>query len=150
VLSPAGAGPTGPALVGTAVAAVGQLATASVYVILGDLGSKKGATAGALQALHVLGTGLSLATAGGVALLLFATAVAGISVRTFPRWLAWPALVLGIGQLVIPVSFTAFLLTIPWAITASIVMALRATEGSPEPAYSESSGALAGYSAARS
>lgn len=138
----------GTALVGTAIAAAGQLATASVYLILGDLGGKPGISAGALQALHMLGTGLSLATAGGMALLLVAVAVAGISARVFPRWLAWPALVLGIGQLAIPVSFTAFLLTIPWAIAASIAMALRGPAGSPGLAGSEPPGVLAGQPAA--
>jgi hypothetical protein len=140
----------GTALAGTAVAAAGQLATASVYIVLGDLGGKPGITTGALQTLHALGTGLSLATAGGVALLLLAVAAAGISARVFPRWLAWPALVLGIGQLVIPVSFTAFLLVIPWAIAASSVLALRPTGGSPRLAGTESPGALTGHPAVKS
>jgi hypothetical protein len=140
----------GTALAGTAVAAAGQLAAASVYVVLGDLGGKPGITTGALQALHALGTGLSLATAGGVALLLLAVAAAGIPARVFPRWLAWPALLLGIGQLVIPVSFTAFLLTIPWAIAASIALALRPTGGSPGLAGSESPSAHTGHPAATS
>jgi hypothetical protein len=82
----------------TAVAAVGQLATASVYVVLGQLGGKPGIATGALQALHALGTGLSLATAGGVALLLVAVAATGISARVFPAGWPGPRLSSGSGR----------------------------------------------------
>jgi hypothetical protein len=51
--------------VGTAVAAAGQLATATSYFTLGDIGNKPTTTVGALQALHILGSELSLTTTAG-------------------------------------------------------------------------------------
>lgn len=125
----------GVALAGTAVAAAGQLATATTYFTLGDLGSKPTTSVGALQALHIIGSELSLATASGIALLLLAVALPGITAGVFPRWLAWPALIIGLLQLVIPVSFTAFLFFLPWALAASIVMTIRPARETPAPAH---------------
>jgi len=132
----------GVVLAGTAVAVAGQLATATTYLTLGDVGNKATTSTGALQALHILGSGLSLATAAGVALVLLAVALAGITARVFPRWLAWPALIVGILQLVIPVSFTAFLLFLPWATAASILMTLRTSSPATAPAEHHEPGAM--------
>jgi hypothetical protein len=91
---------------------------------------------GALQALHILGSELSLATAAGVALLL-AVAMACITARVFP--VGSPGLlIIGILQLVIPVSFTALLLFLPWAAAASMVMIIRPARETPAPAHRES------------
>ena len=140
----------GVALVGTAVATASQLATATIYFTLGDIGNKPTTTPGALQALHILGSELSLATAGGVALLLLAVALAGITARVFPRWLAWPALIIGILQLVIPVSFTAFLLFLPWALAAALIMTTHPTRGTPAQAPQDPAGMLPSHAAANS
>lgn len=140
----------GVALAGTAVAAAGQLATATTYVTLGDIGGKPATTAGALQALHVTGSELSLATAGGIELLLLAVAAAGIMARVFPRWLAWSAFIIGILQLVIPVGFTAFLLFLPWALAASIVMITRPARETTAPVSRDPAGRLASPAAANS
>lgn len=140
----------GVALAGTAVAATGQLATATAYFTLGDIGAKATTTAGALQALHILGSELSLATASGIALLLLAVAFPGITAGVFPRWLAWPALIIGLLQMVIPVSFTAFLLFLPWALAASIVMIIRPAPQTPAPAHQDPAGMPAGHATANS
>jgi hypothetical protein len=140
----------GVALVGTAVAAAGQLATATTYFTLGDIGAKPTTSVGALQALHILGSELSLATASGVALVLLAVAFPGITAGVFPRWLAWPALIIGLLQLVIPVSFTAFLLFLPWALAASIVMTIRPAHEVPAPATRAPAGTPASHATANS
>lgn len=140
----------GVALVGTAVAAAGQLATATAYFTLGDIGAKATTTVGALQALHILGSELSLATASGIALLLLAVAFPGITAGVFPRWLAWPALIIGLLQLVNPVSFTAFLLFLPWALAASIAMIIRPARETPAPAHRDPAGMPASHATANS
>jgi hypothetical protein len=140
----------GAALVGTAVAAAGQLATATTYFTLGDIGNKPTTSVGALQALHIIGSELSLATAAGVELLLLAVAIAGITARLFPRWLAWPALIIGLLQLVIPVSFTAFLLFLPWAATASIAMIIRPVGDTRAPARLDSADMSASHAVVNS
>ena len=140
----------GVTLVGTAVATASQLATATIYFTLGDIGNKPATTPGALQALHILGSELSLATAGGVALVLLTVALAGITTRVFPRWLTWPAVIIGILQLVIPVSFTAFLLFLPWALAAAIIMTTYPTHGTPARAPQDPAGMLTSHAAANS
>ena len=140
----------GVALVGTAAATASQLATATTYFTLGDIGNKPATTPGALQALHIIGSELSLATAGGVALLLLAVALAGITARVFPRWLAWPALIIGILQLVVPVSFTAFLLFLPWALAAATIMTTYPAHGAPAEAPQDPADMLTSHAAANS
>jgi hypothetical protein len=142
--------PAGVALVGTAVAAASQLAAATTYFTLGDIGNKPTTAPAALQALHIIGSELSLATAGGVALLLLAVALAGITARVFPRWLAWPALVIGILQLVIPVGFTAFILFLPWALAASIAMIISPARQAPSTAHQDTPAIHTGHAAANS
>jgi hypothetical protein len=139
----------GVTLVGTATATASQLATATIYFTLGDIGNKPATTPGALQALHIIGSELSLATAGGVALLLLAVPLAGITARVFLRWLAWPALIIGILQLV-PVSFTAFLLFLPWALTAAIIMTTYPTRTIPARAPQNPADMPTGHAAANS
>jgi hypothetical protein len=109
------------ALLGTAVAAVGLLASAMTYFALGDLAAKPTALPATLQTLHVLGSELSYPIAGGLELLLLAVAAAGIATRAFPRWLAWSALPIGLLQLT-TIGFTAFLLFLLWSAAASIAL----------------------------
>lgn len=140
----------GTALAGTAVAAAGQLGTATTYFTLGDIGAKPTTSVGALQTLHILGSELSLTTASGVALLLLAASFPGITAGVFPRWLAWPALIIGLLQLVIPVSFTAFLLFLPWALAASIIMIIRPARETPAPAHQDQADIPASHATANS
>lgn len=125
------------ALLGTAVATVGLLASAMTYFALGDLAAKPTTLPATLQTLHVLGSELSYPIAGGLELLLLAVAAAGIATRAFPRWLAWSALPIGLAQLT-TIGFTAFLLFLLWSAAASVAMAVQ-----PDAAASEGSRAAA-------
>jgi hypothetical protein len=129
----------GVALVGTAVATAGDLAAANTWYLLGDIGNNHTTSPAALQALHVFvsaGVGVS-----GTAILLLAVALAGITARAFPRWLAWSALVLGILQLAPTpglVGFFAGLAILPWTFAASIAMFLRPGDAALAPRQLES------------
>jgi hypothetical protein len=57
-------------------------------------------------------------------ILLVAVGVAGILSRAIPRWLAWPALLLGIVQ-ISPIGFLASLLAVVWVAVTGIVLVLR-------------------------
>ena len=117
------------ALAGTAVGTAGLLLSAMTYYTLGDIAAKSTIVPSTLQALHVLGSELSFPVAGGVELLLLSVAVAGISGRAFPRWLAWTALVVGVLQLT-AVGFTAFLVFLLWAAVAGLALVLPAVRRS--------------------
>lgn len=105
-------------LVATAVAVVETAQEASGYLVLGDVATKGAVTPSALQALHISASAGALGT--GVALLLLAVGVAGV----VPRWLAWPAIVLGLLQLT-PLGFVASLAFLLWAAAAGVVLTLR-------------------------
>jgi len=121
------------ALVGTAVAAVGLLASAMTYFALGDLAAKPTTLPATLQTLHVLGSELSYPIAGGLELLLLAVAAAGIATRAFPRWLAWSALPIGLLQLT-TIGFTAFLLVLLWSAAAAVALAVQPKTAASEDA----------------
>jgi hypothetical protein len=112
----------GTALVATAMAAVSSVEGAGTYSVLGEIGHQPWLLPAALQATHVGGTvgGID----GGTVLFLLAVATAGIAGRAFPRWLAWPALVLAIVYFT-PFGFYASLLFLAWAAVTGIVMAVR-------------------------
>ena len=114
----------GTALVGTAMAAVSSVDGAGAYSILGEIGHQPWLLPAALQAAHIRGTvgGID----GGTVLFLLAVATAGIAGRAFPRWLAWPALVLAVVYLT-PFGYFASLLVLLWAAVTGIVMAVRPT-----------------------
>jgi hypothetical protein len=111
----------GAVLLGAAVAAANELTGASAYVTLGTIGHQAGVAPAALQAWHING---SEGGVGSTLILLVAVGVAGIASRALPRWLAWPALLLGILQLT-PVGFIASLITLAWVVIAGIVLVLR-------------------------
>jgi hypothetical protein len=116
----------GAALMATAIATASDLANASAWYVLGDIGNKHTISPGALQTLHISVSAGDLG--GGVAILLLAMALAGIRARAFPRWLAWSALALGILQLTPtpgPIGFFLGLAFLPWTVAASIAMFLR-------------------------
>jgi hypothetical protein len=115
----------GAALIGTAVATVGLFASAMIYFSLGALANKGTTLDATTQTLHALGSELSFPVAGGVELLLLSVALAGIAGRTFPRWVAWSALVIGIMQLT-TLGFTAFLVFLLWSLVAGLALTARA------------------------
>lgn len=108
----------GAVLVATAVAVVEAAQEASGFLVLGDVSTKSAVAPATLQALHIAGSAGALGA--GVALLLLAVSVAGI----VPRWLAWPAVALGLLQLT-PIGFFASLLFLLWAAVAGVVLTLR-------------------------
>jgi hypothetical protein len=107
---------------------VSSVEGAGAYSILDEIGHQPWLAPAALQAVHVGGTvgGID----GGTVLLLLAVATAGIAGHAFPRWLAVPALVLGIVYLT-PFGFYASLLLLPWAAVTGIVMAVRPVPSVP-------------------
>jgi hypothetical protein len=115
-------------LVGTTVSVVSDLQSASAYWILGHISTETGVTPAALQAWHVAGAEGGLG--GGVAILLVAIAAAGILARAVPRWLAWPALVLGLLQMT-PIGFLASMLFLLWAAVTGIVLTIRPLSSEP-------------------
>jgi len=119
----------GAALAATAIATVSDLAYASSWYMLGDLGTKHTISPGALQSLHIAVSAGNLPSVAGLGILLLAIAVAGIQAGAFPRVIAWSALVLGILQLV-PTpgvfGFFAGLLVLPWMFAAGVSMFRRA------------------------
>jgi hypothetical protein len=131
----------GAALVGTAIAAAGQLDAANAYTIVGEIGHEHAVSPAALQAWHIAGSAGGIA--GGEVILLLAVAVAGIAGRGFPRWLAWPALVLALAQLT-PFGFFASLLALLWTAIAGIAMVARPVD---RDAAGRRSGSAAGRAA---
>ena len=124
------------ALVGTAIAAMSQLDGSGSYLTLGSIADKSYLAPATLQTLHIGGSGGSTVGIGGIVIVLFAVAMAGIVGRAFPRWLAWPALVLAVLDMT-PLGFLASLLFLLWAVVVSIVMCLRpadtAAAATPKP-----------------
>lgn len=105
-------------LVATAVAVVADVQEATSFWVVGHVSTESALTPPALQALHIAGSEGGLST--GVAILLLAVTAAGI----LPRWLAWPAAVLGIAQLVPGIGFFASLLFLLWAAVTGVVLAV--------------------------
>jgi hypothetical protein len=122
-------------VIATALAAATTLISAGTYGILGDIGSQSSVAPAALQAWHIMGSDGSLAGAAGTFLFLLAVAGAGLAARVLPRWLAWPALLLAVLQLVPDqVGFLASLVILPWAAAAGICLLLSCR---PRPALSQ-------------
>ena len=114
----------GAALIGVAVSTVASLDGATTYHTLGLIGHKGTIAPAALQAWHISGSEGGLTDGGGVALLLFAVAVAGFAGRTFPRWLSATGLVIGLMQLT-PIGFIASLAFLLWSAVAGLTLFLR-------------------------
>jgi hypothetical protein len=113
---------TAVALVGTGAAVATGLQAAATYWITAHVSTEAATTPAALQAWHIAGS--EGAFAGGVALLLLASAAAGLGRRAVPAWLAWLAIVLGLLQLT-PLGFLASMAFLAWAAAAGITMTLR-------------------------
>jgi hypothetical protein len=119
-------------LVATAVAIVGNVQSASTYWILGHISTENGVSPAALQAWHVAGAEGGLGA--GLALFLLAAGAAGLAAGAVPRWLAWPAIVLGLLQMT-PIGFFASLLFLLWAAVTGVVLVSRsAPRGAVAPA----------------
>jgi hypothetical protein len=135
----------GAILVATAVATVSDLADASGWYLLGDLGGKTTVSAATIQGLHVSVAAADMPAAAGLGIFLAVAGVGGLLGRAFPRWVAWPALALGILELVPTpgqIGFIAGLATLLWMIVAGAGMFRNAqphSSGSRSP-----SAALAG------
>lgn len=114
-------------VIGAAIAVAGVFDEAGVYSMLGFIGGKQQVIApAALQSWHVNGAGGELITGdGGLMILLLAVAAAGTAL---PRWLRWPALLIGLLQLT-PIGFQAELAFWLWAALTGIYLTTR-----PHPA----------------
>ena len=124
----------GTILIATAVATASDLAYASAWYLLGDLGSKHTIAPATIQSLHITVAAADLPAAAALGGFLLAFAAAGILGRAFPRWLAWPALALGILQLIPtpgPIGFFAGLLILPWMIATGTAMYRQARQPAP-------------------
>jgi hypothetical protein len=106
-------------LVATAVAVVADVQEATSFSLVGHASTASTLAPSALQALHIAGSEGSLST--GLAILLLAVGVAEI----VPRWLAWPAIVLGVAQLVPGIGFFASMLFLLWAAVAGFALTVR-------------------------
>ena len=130
------------AILGTAVAAVGLLASSMIYFVLGDIAAKPTLLPATVQTLSVLGTEPSYLVAGGAELLLLAVTAAGIARHVFPRWVTFSALPLGLLQLT-PLGFKASLVLLLWTTAVGILLTVR-PDTAPERARSTAStGSLA-------
>jgi len=109
----------------TAVGTVSDLANASSWYLLGDLGGKATISAATIQGLHVSVAAADMPAAAGLGIFLVVAGAAGLLSRAFPRWIAWPALVLGILELIPTpgqIGFIAGLATLLWMIVAAAGM----------------------------
>jgi hypothetical protein len=110
--------------VGGAAMLAAEVASGSTYALLGSIGNEKGIDPAALQAWHVSGAAFGIGVATSV--LLLGVALAGIVGDAVPGWIAWSALVLGIGILAPePVGFLASMLALLWSLVAGVALALR-------------------------
>jgi hypothetical protein len=115
-------------LIGTAIAVTSALGGGGHYVLLGNIGADSAVTPQALQAWHV---GSEYGGGGGF-LLILGLFAAGVVSRAIPAWLAWSALVLGIGTLTPPpFGFYADMLFLLWAAVAGVMLSLRRAEPIP-------------------
>ena len=117
---------------GGAIEALGMSIFASITFTLADTHDKIGPEAA--QTLNVLNQDLFLPLVVGLAVLMFASAVAIFRNAALPRWLGWAAVVIGIAA-VTPLGFFGFLASGLWIIAASIVM-LRAPAAESPPVAS--------------
>lgn len=119
------------ALVGVAIATFTELADASGWYVLGELGDKSTISPATIQTLHLSVTTGGTAGSAGSAALLVAYAVAGLKTKAFPRWLAWPAIAIAVVELAPTPGLIGFFTSfafLAWMFVTSIVM-LRQSPG---------------------
>ncbi len=128
----------GLAVIATTLVALTTLASAGSYGVLGDIGGQQAIAPAALQAWHIMGAEGSLADSASTFLFLLTAAMAGLLARAVPRWLAWPALLLAVLQLLPDqAGFLASLVFYVWAAAAGIFMLItrQAPQELPQAAY---------------
>jgi hypothetical protein len=125
----------GALLVAAAVTTISNLADASGWYLLGDLGGKTAISPATIQGLHISVAAADMPSAAGLGIFLVVIAAAGILGHAFPRWVAWPALALGVltlaptpGQ---TIGFLTGIATLLWLIAAATGI-LRTTRR-PQP-----------------
>lgn len=105
---------------GAILVAAAFLVSAAVRIALVD-GADQEISPTALQALNALDANMWIAVISGLGVLLIGAA--GLMLPSGPRWLGWPALVLGITLFVPIAGFIAMLVTAVWIVIVSIVLA---------------------------
>lgn len=117
-------GATAVIAVGGAAMLAAEVASGSTYTLLGSIGSESGIDPVALQSWHIAGAAFGIGVATTV--LLLGIALAGIVGDAVPGWIAWSALVLGIGVMTPSVGFLASMLSLLWYAVAGIALTVRA------------------------
>jgi hypothetical protein len=107
------------AFAGGTVAAVGMLIFAALGVALAD--GADDVEPAALEAINALNVHMYLPLAGGIVTFLIATGLVAMRTTVVPRWLAWAAIIIAFLAFT-PVSFFAFLGSIPWVLAISAVL----------------------------
>ena len=125
----------GLAVIATTMVGLTTLASAGTFGVLGDIGAQPAIAPAALQAWHIMAAEGSLADSASTFLFLLTAALAGLLARAVPRWLAWPALLLAILQLLPDqVGFLASLVFPVWAAAAGTSL-LFARQFRPHSTY---------------
>ena len=117
--------------VAATVIAIGGAATlahaewsAASYSMVGHIATEKAVGPQVLQAWHLAGAQFGAGSA--LAVLMIGVALAALTVRAVPGWLAWPGLVLGLVQLTPTLwGFWATLLLVLWTMVAGVVLTFR-------------------------
>jgi hypothetical protein len=108
--------------VGAGAAVAHEEFSASTYSLLGSMSTSSTLDPAALQAWHLTGSEFGIAL--GQVVLLLGAAMAGLTSRALPTWVAWTALVLAVAHLT-PFGFLASMLFLLWSAAAGITLALR-------------------------
>lgn len=119
------------AIAGGTIAAVGLMIFGGASVAISDASGHVGASS--MQTLNVLQDNSFIPAIGGFGVFLLASGIAIHQTRALPRWLAYPAMVLGVLTFT-PIGWFAFLLGGIWTAVVSVTMAVRpAAPASVEP-----------------
>jgi hypothetical protein len=113
--------------VGGAAMMAAEIASGSIYLLLGNTSTDPHLSPEALQAWHIAGA--AFGSSAATAVFLAGVALCGFAARAVPRWLAVTALVIALGLLAPGFGFLFSMLSLPWAAMAAIVIAThRATD----------------------
>jgi hypothetical protein len=113
----------GLAVITTTLVTLTTLVSAGTYDVLGDIGGQQAIAPAALQAWHIMGAEGSLAGSASTFLFLLTAAVAGLTARAVPRWLAWAGLLLAV-LVLLPdqIGFLASLAFYAWAAAVGVCL----------------------------
>jgi hypothetical protein len=115
--------------VGGGAAVAHEEFSASTYSLLGSISTWSNVDPAALQAWHLTGSEFGIAM--GQTVLLVGVAIAGITARAVPAWVAWSALVLALTHLT-PFGFLGSMLFLLWSVVVGVVLALRPARAEQE------------------